>query len=64
MARRFSLTASKGGTSKAHYDWTWAQFTVKITTKQVAIGALRALYGAKAANAAIREAERVSGKKR
>ena len=54
----------KGGTSHARYDWMWAQFGIKINTKQVAIGALKALYGVKAANAAIREAERVSGKKR
>jgi hypothetical protein len=30
----------------------------------VAVGALKALYGQKAADAAIREAQRVSGKKR
>jgi hypothetical protein len=64
MPRRFSLPTVKGGTSHARYDWTWAQFGIKINTKQVALGALKAMYGVKAANVAIREAERVSGKKR
>jgi hypothetical protein len=64
MPRRFSLTAATGGTSFARYDYKWSQFGLKISTKRVAIGALKALYGVKAANAAIREAERISGKKR
>jgi hypothetical protein len=53
-----------GATSFARYDYKWSQIGLKISTKRIAMGALKALYGVKAANAAIREAERVSGKKR
>ena len=53
-----------GATSFARYDYKWSQLGLKISTKRVAMGALKALYGVKAANAAIREAEKVSGKKR
>ena len=53
-----------GATSHARYDYKWSQIGVRISTKTIAVGSLKALYGVKAANAAIREAERVSGKKR
>jgi hypothetical protein len=62
--RRFNRPTVTGGTSFARYDYKWSQFGIKISSKRVALGALKALYGVKAANAAIREAERVSGKKR
>jgi len=53
-----------GATSHAQYDWKWSNFGIRISTKHVAWGALKAMYGVKAARAAIREAEKVSGKKR
>ena len=62
--RRFNRLTVTGGTSFARYDYKWSQFGIKISSKRVAMGALKALYGVKAANAAIREAEHVSGKKR
>jgi hypothetical protein len=64
MARRFSLPTVTGASSFARYDYKWSQIGLKISTKRIAIGSLKALYGVKAANAAIREAERASGKKR
>jgi hypothetical protein len=64
MPRRYNRTSATGGTSYARYDYKWSQFGIKISTKRVAMQALKALYGVKAANLAIREAERVSGKKR
>ena len=64
MPRRFSLPTVTGSTSFARYDYKWSQIGLRISTKRVAMGALKAVYGVKAANAPIREAERVSGKKR
>jgi len=64
MARRFSLLTVKGATGFAQYDYKWSRIGLKISTKQIAIGALKALYGEKAARGAIREAERLSGRKR
>lgn len=64
MARRFSQPTVTGGTSFAQYDYKWSRIGLRISTKRVAIGALKALYGVKAANAAIRKAEEISGKKR
>ena len=61
---RFNRPTVTGGSSFARYDYVWAQIGIKINTKRVAMGALKALYGLKAANAAIREAQRVSGKDR
>lgn len=61
---RFTRPSVTGGYSFARYDYRWSNIGTRISTKKVALGALRALYGPKAANAAIREAERVSGKKR
>jgi hypothetical protein len=42
----------------------WAKVGPRISTKRVAVGALKALYSSRAAAAAIRQAQRVSGKKR
>jgi hypothetical protein len=64
MPRRFSLPTVTGATSHARYDYKWSQIGIRISTKRVAMGALKAMYGVKAANAAIREAEKISGKKR
>jgi hypothetical protein len=61
---RFNRPTVTGGSAFARYDYKWSQIGIKISTKQVATAALKALYGVKAANAALREAERVSGKKR
>ena len=60
----FSRPKATGGGGRAHYNREWSQIGVKISTKVVAVGALKALYGARAAAAAIREAQRVSGKNR
>ena len=64
MPRRFSRPAATGGRGFARYDYKWANLGIRISTKRIAMGALKALYGLKAANAAIRTAEEVSGKKR
>ena len=56
--------AVSGGWGFAHYNYAWSRIGVRISTKRVALGALKALYGSRAANAAIREAQRVSGKDR
>ena len=64
MPRRFNRPAATGGRAFARYDYVWANLGIKISTKRVALGALKALYGVKAANAAIRKAEEVSGKRR
>ncbi len=64
MPRRFSLPTVTGGSSYARYDYKWSQMGIKISTKRIAMGALKALYGVKGANAAIRAAEAASGKKR
>ncbi len=61
---RFSRPRATGGRGFAHYDYEWSQIGLRIGTKRVAVGALKALYGPRAAAAAIREAQRVSGKKR
>jgi hypothetical protein len=62
--RRFSRPQATGGRGFAHYDYQWSSLGLRISTKRIAVGALKALYGARAANAAIREAQRVSKKKR
>ena len=64
MPRRFSRPAATGGMAFARYDYRWANLGIRISTKRLAMGALKALYGVKAANAAIRTAEEISGKKR
>ena len=61
---RFSRPKATGGRGFAHYDYEWSQIGLRISTKRVAIGALKALYGSRAASAAIRAAQKVSGKKR
>jgi hypothetical protein len=62
--RRFSRPRATGGRGFAHYDYQWSEIGLRINTKRVAVGALKALYGTRAAAAAIREAQRVSRKKR
>jgi hypothetical protein len=64
MAKRFSRPQATGGNGYAHYDYAWSKIGVRTSTKRVAVGALKALYGSKAARAAIRTAQKVSGKKR
>jgi hypothetical protein len=64
MAQRFSLPRATGGNGFARYSYGWSEIGVKISTKRVVVGALKALYGSKAARAAIRTAQEVSGKKR
>jgi hypothetical protein len=64
MAQRFSRPAATGGNAFARYNYEWSQVGVRINTKRVAIGALKALYGAEAARRAIRLAQRISRKRR
>ena len=61
---RFNQLTVTGGTSFARYHYKWSQIGIRISTKRVAMGALKALYGVRAANAAIRTAKSYSGKKR
>jgi hypothetical protein len=61
---RFNRPSVTGRNSFARYDYKWSNIGTRISTNRVALGAFKALYGVKAANAAIRKAERVFGKKR
>jgi len=61
--RTFAHARAAGGMAFAWYNYRWSHIGAYMSTKRVAIGALKALYGVRAANAAIHEAERVSGKK-
>lgn len=61
---RFSRPKATGGRGFAHYDYEWSKIGLRISTKRVAVGALKALYGSRAAAGAIREAQRISGKNR
>jgi hypothetical protein len=61
---RFNRPRATGGNGFARYDWEWSRIGLRISTKRVAVGALKALHGARAAAAAIREGQKVSGKKR
>jgi hypothetical protein len=59
---RFNRATVTGGTLHARYAYKWSEIGMRISTKRVAMGALKALCGVKAASAAIREAG-VSGKR-
>jgi hypothetical protein len=61
---RFNRPSATGGNAFARYNWQWAQIGLRISTKSVARAALKALYGSRAAAAAIRTAQEVSGKNR
>lgn len=61
---RFNRPRARGGNGFARYDREWSKIGLRISTKRVAIGALKALYGSRAAAAAIRHAQKVSGKTR
>jgi hypothetical protein len=61
---RFNRPRATGGNGFARYDREWSKIGLRISTKREAIGALKALYGSRAAAAAIRQAQKVSGKKR
>lgn len=62
--RRFSRPRATGGSGFARYDYQWSKIGLRISTKRIAVGALKALYGSRAATAAIRLAQKLSGKKR
>lgn len=47
----------------ARYERVFTKAGVKLDTFNVALGALEAMYGTKAANAAIREARRITKRK-
>ena len=61
---QFRPRKATGDRGFTHYDYEWSIIGLRLSTKQVAVGALKGLYGSRAAAAAIREAQRVSGKKR
>ena len=61
---RFSPLIATGGRGFAFHDAEWSIIGLRMNTKRVASIALKALYGQRAAAAAIHEAQRVSGKKR
>lgn len=63
--RRFSRPIAAGieAPAFARYGTRITQAGVKLNTFRVAVGALKALYGNKAAWAAIREARRVTRRK-
>jgi hypothetical protein len=61
---RFNRPRATGGGGFARYDYEWSEIGLKIRTERVAVGTLKALYGPRAAAAAIREAQRVFGKNR
>jgi hypothetical protein len=62
--RRFSRPRATGGSGFARYDYQWSKIGLRISTKRIAVGALKALYGSRAASAAIRLAQKLSGKRR
>lgn len=62
--KRFNRPTTTGGSSYARYAYKWSQIGLRISTKHLAFAGLKALYGVRAAEAAIREARRVSRKKR
>jgi hypothetical protein len=62
--KRIMHPRAAGGRGFARYGYKWSEIGLRVDTKRVAIAALKALYGSAAAWAAIREARRVSGKKR
>lgn len=61
---RFNRPSATGGRGFARYDYEWSNIGLRISTKRVAVAALKALYGSRAASAAIREAQRISGRNR
>jgi hypothetical protein len=60
--KTFNRPSATGGTGYAHYDREWSEMGLHKRTERVAFAALRAIYGARAARAAIREAKKISGK--
>jgi len=63
---RFSrpIAAGIGSPAFARYDTKITRVGVKVATFNVTLGALKAVYGHKAAWAAIREARRVTKRKK
>jgi hypothetical protein len=62
--KTFAHPRAAGGMAFAWYNRRWSHIGAYMSTKRVAIGALTALYGSRAAKAAIQHAKEVSGKKR
>jgi len=61
---RFNRPRATGGHGFAQYNYEWSKIGVRLSTKRVAVAALKALYGSRAARAAISAAQRASGKRR
>jgi len=64
MTTKIMHPRASGGMAFAWFNYRWSHIGAYMSTKRVAFGALKALYGERAANAAIRVAKRISGKKR
>jgi len=64
MAQRFNRPKATGGNGFAQYSYAWSRLGVRVSTKRVAVAALKAMYGSKAARAAILTAQKISGKQR
>ena len=64
MTKRVNHPKATGGKALAEYGYKWATVSAKLDVRRVAVQALTAMYGVKAARAAIAEARRVSGKLR
>jgi hypothetical protein len=62
--KRINHPKATGGKALAQYGYKWARISAKLDVKRVAVQALTAMYGKAAARAAIREAQRVSGRTR
>jgi hypothetical protein len=62
--KRINHPKATGGKALAQYGYKWARISAKLDVKRLAVQALTAMYGKTAASAAIREAQRVSGRTR
>jgi len=62
--KRINHPRATGGKALAEYGYKWARISARLSVKYVAVQALTAMYGKRAARAAIQEAWRVSGRTR
>ena len=60
--KRHVKPAAVGGRGFGHFNAVWSELGVRTKTTRVVRQGLKALYGTKAAAAAIRKAEEISGK--
>jgi len=62
--KRINHPRATGGQALAEYGYKWATISARLSVKHIAVQALAAMYGERAARAAIREARRVSRRTR